>query len=495
MHTQGKNKEVPTAREPVMASNSKIRHRQCNKDNKRPKSKRASSTTNEQLAAGPTSLHDVPDHLLELILLRLRSPACLLRAAAACKRWRRVITGAGGFLSRCLHAPSFVAGHYHAFDPDWVDYDSPPITGNPVFIPSPSRAVVDATRFSLDLGGFLPDSDSGWTLADSRGSLLLFKRRTGWAAHANTRDFPDVVVCEPLTRQCQGILRPHEHATCLGVFLLDGDRADDASGGRRIGIGMSDFRILAVLHEYHESEEGRAMPAACVFSLGSDDGGWRVLPTAFTNSAAVSLPGAMKRVSFSGRANGSLYWVIGGEEDDGPSMLVFDEAAMVFSRVPLPTDDDVDDNGGGLLSLHDRWSFRVIGSGEGGGALRVVRLVRNELRVLTRRRGSNDDADEWLWVVQRLVRLREATLGLPGRSERFFMRNAMIMAAHEGYVLITPQEKTWLFSIELETMRVERDHERNRYAGQAYPSELPWPPSLMACTSGGRSRRRRSSCG
>jgi hypothetical protein len=58
------------------------------------------------------------------------------------------------------------------------------------------------------------------------------------------------------------------------------------------------------------------------------------------------------------------------------------------------------------------WSFRVIG----GGALRVVRLVRNELRVLARRRGSDADADEWLWVVERLVRLREATLGLPGHD-------------------------------------------------------------------------------
>nr|TKW32659.1 LOW QUALITY PROTEIN: hypothetical protein SEVIR_2G182500v2 [Setaria viridis] len=319
----------------------------------------------------------------------------------------------------------------------------------------------NSRRFSLDLDGFLPDSDSGWVLADSRGSLLLFRRRTGWAARANTLSpFPDVVVCEPLTRRCQGILSPEEHATCLGVFLLD-------SGGR---IGMSDFRVVAVLHEYHESEEGRAMPAACVFSLGSDGGGWRVLPTASTNCAAVSLPGEIERVSFADRANGSLYWVVGGEED-GAAMLVFDEAAMEFARVPLPADDDDD---GGSLSSYDRWSFRVIGGGEDGGALRVVRLVRNELRVLARRRGS--DGNEWVWVVERLVRLREATLGLPGRDERFFQRNAMVVAAHEGYVLVTPQEKTWLFSVELETMRVEREHERN---------------NLMACTANDRGRRRR----
>ncbi|CAN6195569.1 unnamed protein product [Urochloa humidicola] len=466
-----------------MASNSKSRRRRRrrDKDNKPKKSKRTSK--NERPATGPASMHDLPDQLLELILLRLRSSACLLRAAAACKRWRRVIT-APGFLSRCLHAPSDIAGHYHAFDPDWIDHGSPPITSNPAFIPSPSPlgAAVDARRFSLDDDGVLPDSDSGWALADSRGSLvLLFKRPTGWAARAHSHTFPDLLVCEPLTRRRQGILRP-EWLTCLGVFLLDGDAS---SGGR---IGLSDFRVLAVLREHNmeEGEEGHAiMPVACVFSPGRDGGGWHDLPAASTNSEAISLPGMADRVSFAGRANGSLYWVI-EEEDGGVAMLVLDEAAMVFSRVPFPA-DAADD---GPNPSYDRSRFRVIG---GGGATRVVRMVRNELTVLARHR-SGDDGDEWVWEVERVVRLREFTLGLPGREDRFFMRNAMILAAHEGYVLVTPQEKTWLFSVELDTMRVEREHERNRYAGQAYPSWLPWPPSLMACTTDVRSRRRRTSC-
>jgi hypothetical protein len=244
---------------------------------------------------------------------------------------------------------------------------------------------------------------------------------------------------------------------------------------------MSDFRVVAVLHEDHESgDEDRAMPVACVFSAGSDCGGWRVLPSASTSSAAVSLPGAVDSISFAGRANGSLYWAIGGGEEDG-AMLAFDEAAMEFSRVPFLTGDDDDGNG----SSYDRWSFRVVGGED--GAPRVVRMVRNELRVHARRRGRSDGA----WVVERVVRLREATLGLPGRSERFFQRNAMIVAAHRTYVLVTPQEKTWLFSVDLETLRVEREHERNKYAGPAFPSELPWPPSLTACTDE-RGRRRRS---
>ncbi|KAF8661246.1 hypothetical protein HU200_057090 [Digitaria exilis] len=470
------------------------RRRRRRKDKKPKTKRRASRKHDEQLVApGPpssTGVHDVPVHILELILLRLRSSACLLRAAAACKRWRRVISGAD-FLPRCSSS-GVVAGHYHAFDPDWLaDYGSPPVTGNPVFVPSNSSLAIDRRRFSLDDDDdLLPASDTGWTLTDSRGSLLLLSKRsttgwrrdTGWRANINSHSFPDVVVYEPLTRRCQGILRPEpeeHHATCLlGVFLLDGCHGH---------IGMSEFRLLAVLHEDHVSEHGRAMPVACVFSLGSDGGGWRVLPNESTNSAAVSLPVVIERTSFAGRANGSLYWVVEEEDDGAAAMMVFDEAAMNFSRVPLI----LGENEGDSYDDHhyDRWSFRVIGGVEDGGVLRVVRLVCNELRVLARRRGTDE------WVAEGLVRLREATLGMPGRDERFFQRDAMVVAAHEGYVVVTPQEKTWLFSVDLKTMEVEREHERNRYAGPAFPSELPWPPSFMAaCGSRERGSRRRGSC-
>ncbi|KAF8711586.1 hypothetical protein HU200_029037 [Digitaria exilis] len=475
-----------------MASERRRRRRKEKKDSSKPKTKKAPRQHDEQLVSTAestsTSMHDVPDHLLELILLRLRSSACLLRAAAACKHWRRVIAGAD-FLSRCLHASSCVAGHYH----DWVaDYGSPPVTGSPVFVPSDSSLAVDRRRFSLDDDDdLLPASDTGWVLTDSRGSLLLLSKRTttgwrrdtGWRADIHSHSFPDVVVCEPLTRRRQGILRPEpeeHHATCLlGVFLLDGCHGH---------IGMSEFRLVAVLHEDHVSENGRAMPVACVFSLGSDGGGWRVLPNESTDSAAVSLPGVIERTSFAGRANGCLYWVVEEEDDGAAAMMVLDEAAMNFSRVPLNLGENEGDSHDG--NHYDRWSFRVIGGGEDDGVLRVVRLVRNELRVLARREGTDE------WVVEGHVRLREATLGMPGREERFFQRDAMVVVAHEGYVVVTPQEKTWLFSVDLETMEVEREHERNRYAGPAFPSELPWPPTFMAACGSRRERgsRRRGSC-
>ncbi|KAL6846358.1 hypothetical protein ACP4OV_023806 [Aristida adscensionis] len=430
--------------------------------------RRSKRAPRREAPAEPTSVHDVPSHLLELILLRLDSPTSLLRAAAACKRWCRVVADTA-FLSRfrSLHTP-YVAGHYHAVDPGWADHGSPSICDRPVFLPSPSAAV-DSRRFSLD---FLPHSDSGWNLADGRGSLLLlFKKRTGWAARTQGRRLPDLVVCEPVTRRCQGILSPGE-PWCLGAFLLDGDN----SGGRA-AIGMSSFKVVAVLHEHHASDPGRGMPVACVFSSGSD-GGWRLLPSAPADGGdVISLPDAVESVSFAGRANGSFYWVI--REGGGGAMLALDEATMAFSRVPFVAGDD-------FSGSYDRWNFRVIG---GGGALRVVRLVSNELQVLARLPGCGGGEE---WVVEKMVRLPEATRGLPGRvGSWYFRRDAMIVAANEAYVLVTPQGKTWLFSVELETLEVEREHERNKYPGEAFPCQLPWPPALEACADRKRQKGRR----
>ncbi|TVU09172.1 hypothetical protein EJB05_42618, partial [Eragrostis curvula] len=437
------------------------RHRRSDKQlkgNKRsPKQRREARPA----PAGPTSVHDVPDPLLELILVRLHSSACLLRAAAACKRWRRFVADAG-FISRFRSfraAP--VAGYYHTSDPF---YARPPSTGDPTFVPS---LPVDRGRFSLD---FLPDGvrDSSWELADSRGSLLLLarKRLDDWSG---ARLFPDLVVCEPLTRRHQGILRPVNRSSrhCIGVFLLDDGTGD---------VSMPSFRVLAVLCMYDNDPlgDGLGKPLACVFTSGSDGGGWRTSASAGSVGVAaanIALPRTTDHISFVGRANGALHWEIG----DVGALLSLDEAtATTFSLVPLPAD---------AWSPYRGWCLRVVGGGE-DGALRVVHLINNDLKVFVRLR-----SDDGGWVLEKLLRLPEATRGLPGHEDRFFRREAMIVDAHDTYVLVTPQEETWLFSVELETMAVEREHERNRYAGASYPCQLPWPPALEACPAH-RGRRR-----
>ncbi|TVU09185.1 hypothetical protein EJB05_42632, partial [Eragrostis curvula] len=58
--------------------------------------------------------HEMPDDIVGLILLRLDSQVCLLRAASTCRRWRPIITGAV-FLRRfrSLHEQPPVAGSYY----------------------------------------------------------------------------------------------------------------------------------------------------------------------------------------------------------------------------------------------------------------------------------------------------------------------------------------------------------------------------------------------
>ncbi|RLN36100.1 uncharacterized protein C2845_PM03G31870 [Panicum miliaceum] len=63
-------------------------------------------------------------------------------------------------------------------------------------------------------------------ILDSRGSSLLLNTAAG------ARRFPDFIVCEPVTRRHQGIVRPAGlgHLLFLGAFLLDGGGATGRTG-------------------------------------------------------------------------------------------------------------------------------------------------------------------------------------------------------------------------------------------------------------------------
>ncbi|KAL6622517.1 hypothetical protein ACP70R_032396 [Stipagrostis hirtigluma subsp. patula] len=135
-------------------------------------------------AYAPTSIHDISDDLLELVLLHIGSPVSLVRAAATCKLWHRVIAGAGFRRRyRSVHAPH-VLGHCHMRHRFGESF---------IFIPypePPGEAAVDiGDRVSLS---FLPSRiihKGNLELNDSRGGLLAFVQS------------PSVVVCDPWTKQ------------------------------------------------------------------------------------------------------------------------------------------------------------------------------------------------------------------------------------------------------------------------------------------------------
>lgn len=404
-------------------------------------------------------MNDVPDEVLELVLLRLGDSLALLRAAAACKRWRRLVADAG-FLARfrSLHAPH-VVGHYHVVDPTFAGALR---GGNHVFVPERSPSPLDRRRLSLD---FLPEPDSDrawWELADTRGGLVLLYQNK-WNV-----SFPDMVVCEPLTRRHQGILRPQEtkYRICFGVFLIDGAAADETGGC----ISMSNFRVLSAVCESETSYwyyHGTPRPRAYVFSSGVD-GGWRA--TESDSGSDIELP-SLQLINFVGRAGCSLYWGLDGKD----AMLALHKTTAEFSLVTIPAI---------VGESYHPSTFRVIGGGN-DGTMRVVRLIGDDLKIFTQLKGSGGE-----WVLEKLVRLPVATRGLPGHDVGLFHHYARIVTENERYILVTPRVATWLFSVEVETPVVEREHVRNKYAGAAYPYELPWPPVLQACIAGRRRSRR-----
>ena len=257
---------------------------------------------------------------------------------------------------------------------------------------------------------------------------------------------------------------------CLGLFLLDGVAADETGSGC---ISMSSFRVAVVVHGSHDFEDDRGAPIACVFSSGSD-GGWQEINAA-TSGAGLSIPD-FQLISFVGRARSSLYWQLQGES----AVLVLDETSLEFSLVTLPYS---------VVGTPDESpAFRVIGGPDVDGAdqVRIVRIIDNgDLTMFANVKGSGE------WVAEKLVSLPGATCGLPGYGETYFQGPAKIVTANTRCILVTPlEEENWIVSVDLQTLKVERTHERNSYAGEAYPYELPWPPALQACRAAGRPRRR-----
>uniref|UniRef100_A0A0E0E9R5 Uncharacterized protein n=1 Tax=Oryza meridionalis TaxID=40149 RepID=A0A0E0E9R5_9ORYZ len=92
--------------------------------------------------------------------------------------------------------------------------------------------------------------------------------------------------------------------------------------------------------------------------------------------------------------------------------------------------------------------------------MRLVSVVGGDLKVFLRRDGSD------VWEPEKSLSLCDATRNMPGHKESYFGVAAVaakIVSAGAGYIVLTPAEETWLFSVELATMEVERKHSRSRY--------------------------------
>ncbi|CAL5074880.1 unnamed protein product [Urochloa decumbens] len=343
-----------------------------------------------------TQEKDVPDHLLVLVMRRLDSHISFLRAAAVCKRWRRVVYVV-------LTRPGFIYpfGHYHVPDPSYS-----PAVGrrSTVFIPAP-RSTVNSGRFSLD---FLPRGRRPGAAASYRTSSSA-NRSPGGTAGSNLTRTPSTTFASA----------PSSPRTDFTVICVTYDRSD------RMAQDVGPLTVRLYSDRYRR--------------------GWGWLDKV---SSYNHITGAESAI-YAGRSAGLICWSI---------------------------DDQGNARGRGR---QNRCNFRFVDEVREVVYPEIVRLaclIGDELRVYVEEAQGHTRN----WVLKRKLCLPEATLGLPRRKACYFGLIPKLVTAGDGYIVLTPAEETWLFSVELKTMRMEREHSRNRIAGEVYTYELQTSPNVHA---------------
>ncbi|CAN6352145.1 unnamed protein product [Urochloa humidicola] len=427
-----------------------------------------------------TTIHDLPGDLLELTLLRMPSTAGVIRAAATCKLWRRVI-GDAGFLRRFrrLNGPN-ILGHYRYYDED----------GRTDFFPFPAPAAKEIAsiddigdRASLD---FLPTI---WfyhsyelmhpVLHDSRHGLLTFYQRIG----------SSIIVRCPWTRQHRELYltqltQPWRDAytSILGIFLLDA-LPDETGPGP--GLNMSNFRVLCVRLIHYCSPYDIKTVDASVFSARDDS--WLQMGTMAANDI---IPGTIFPYSLVlvllGRATGSICWY----SESTNAVLHLDESTSEFSSFTLPGHV-------GINTCYNRSNLRVIAGDT--SSVRLVRISGDDLELLCYDRGFG------ACVVERRVRasqvdsidvgfgacVEETSASQVGSIDeevrqywyrRWYFSGSADEAAVPGCVVLCDNkcdiEYVWMFSVDTQDIELQRVQKLNRHGGQAFPYELPWTISV-----------------
>ncbi|CAL4898352.1 unnamed protein product [Urochloa decumbens] len=413
-----------------------------------------------------TSILDVPDDLLELVLLRVGTPACLLRAAATCKPWLRVAAGAGLLRRFCaLHdGPRLLLGHYCVNAKKMEDgitrlhAEFVPLAGTP----RPANRL--RQRLSLD---FLPRPPRcKRALTDTRGGLLAF-----------VRDNSHAIVCDPWTRQYRELQFPwDQHGSiirdgscyhCIGAFLLDAD--GDGSGS---GSPMSSFMVLCACLVWNYTAH------ACVFSARNNR--WirsyvsnDIVLVHWTGGYSLDLMDTYKRIM--GRAGGSIFWY--GRRGH---VLALDENTGDFSTFVLPAAPDVEIYCG-AGHIHYKQKVRVVGGGgAAGAALRIVCVVDGNLEVFTRAHGGG------VCMLERRVGLCQLA-DIEGGHDRLYSWRFVDTDKTTPAGLLElgafSSSSNFLFSLDVETMKLQRldDRTTTLRAARVFPYEIPWPQKISAC--------------
>ncbi|CAL4898332.1 unnamed protein product [Urochloa decumbens] len=395
-----------------------------------------------------TTIHDIPDDTLEIILKRITSLSALFRAAATCKLWRRVI-GDAGFLSRFRHHSSpHILGHYRYSE-----------RGNTEFFPYPAPAgeiaIDDDTVSDRTCLYFLTTSYSNLNSAelhDSLGGLLAF--------HCFGR-LISIIVCNPWTRQHREIYPPmlpraNTYPLLFGIFLLDS--SDLGETGTELN--MSNFRVLCLrLVRCIHDDDGMTTVEASIFSARDEH--WLTMSTMSIGDDIV--PGVdffdfdPQSFVLVGHAGGSICWSTGSSN----AVLHLDESTGEFSLFTLPVPAGVKRT----TISYNTTNLRVIGGD--AGTVHLVRIVGSDLEVLRYARGTGGEC-----TVERRVCVPRLWC---------FLDRADWVVAHRSIALcdvLCDAEFISKFAADVKNLKLGHVQKRSHHSGRSLPYELPWTISV-----------------
>ncbi|KAG2589879.1 uncharacterized protein LOC120672392 [Panicum virgatum] len=397
----------------------------------------------------PTTTSPVPsltDDVLLQIFLRFPSLATLVRAALACRTWRRAVASSPAFRRRFreLH-PAPLLGLF--FEPPSAVQD-PVLPAFPSFVPARRRdrdlaAAVRGGDFFLTSIQEHPDKAHSWEILDCRGGYVLL-------CNGDLLSEEAMAVVNPLERRSElffdhhrkGIFEAYRgYLAVRNACLLCSDE-DPAS-----------FRVVRLAHD-----ESRVR--AAVFS--SDTRKWKLYPW-------IDVPGRPRLskswlLNSNMQSNGFLYWVYKNHK----YMITLNTATMDFSVEELPP-----------FLQNRRCSFDA---GETSSGMRCIVYATDFTVGVMLRRTDSDGLEKWM-----LDRATPLDTQLDGvlRKQKGNYDELLVVAVRDGFAYLATSKKvydsqnpSWFLSLCLETMRLENLFQRT-YDSGAHPYVMAWPPCLV----------------
>ncbi|TVU51407.1 hypothetical protein EJB05_02837, partial [Eragrostis curvula] len=373
---------------------------------------------------------DLTDHLLEEVLVRIGARSDLIRASAACKTFRRLITDPS-FLRRyrTLHPP-LVLGFVGLVGPVGST-----VRFLPAEAPHSNAPFADSAHFSFD---YRPACGLyGWPRYDARdGRVLLMSR-----SHLGHGRFvsPELAVCNLFTGGYMVLAPiPDDLRTSVLVQVLQEEYSfSDAFFDPSLGNEVALFREEA---QFRVMCWAKSDLMAAVFIYCSVSGSWSHGTSIFFSTLGLDVQpdGYPVMCGWHSYAYGCLYW----DTIITNKMIKLDINSMKSTIVTLPRD-------------HEDDHTIFVEAGEGRiGMFRVSSYDSKNSQPLkySIRQNENGNADE---------RSVETTIPLPAEYDSYHFD-----VAAQGYIFLVGEREDLLagsafFSVEIETLKVERVCEAN----------------------------------